>query len=174
VSPRLVLPVRIFLVLMALSLVFVAVHKGREAQRYFSPLVEVPGTVLRAELTDPKPFATADPRAKGAIVQVPSRLRIDVREFPELHFVAILREEPGHAPALPAPGESVTLLVPALWRDLMAGDRVLTIGVKRGTQMLVDPAEYPYAAEYRMAYTAFGAALGAILALVGAWRLRAE
>lgn len=171
VSPRFILSVRLLLVLMALSLGFVAARKGQQAVRYFSPLIELPGTVVSAELTDAIPLAWGNPRAPEVTQPVPTRLAIVLQEFPGLRFMVALRENPELIPPRLNPGERVTLILPSRWRDALVGDRVLAMGLRRGAERLVNPDGYPYAAEYRTGFLALGAAVGACLALLGAWRL---
>ena len=171
-SPRLTLAIRVLLAVIALSLVFVAARRERLAWLYFSPLVDLPGTVLSARLTDPRPMATGDPSTRDVILQVPTRLTVELREYPGLRFLVALREEQGAVPAVPALGDAVTLSLPGRWRDLVAGDRVLAIGLRRGTTVLVNPAEYRYADEFRALFVGVGAAVGALIAGIAAWRLR--
>ena len=171
-SPLLTLAVRVLLAVIALSLVFVAVRRERLAWLYFSPLSDLPGTVVSAQLTDPRPMATGDPRTRDVIVQVPMRLTLELREFPGVRFLVALREEPGAVPAVPVPGEAVVLKLPGRWRDLVAGNRVLAMGLSRGPAVLVDPAGYAFADEFRALFLGVGAALGALVAGIAAWRLR--
>lgn len=170
-SPRLAKVVRWGLVLLALSLVFVAARKGQQARRYLSPLVELKGTVVRAEFADAIPMARGDPGARDVIRPVPTRLRIELREFGGVRFEVALREDAETLPALPEPGEAVTLVLPARWREMEMGDRVLAMGLKRGTEALVDPAGYVYGAEYRTAFLGVGALVGAAVCLIAALRL---
>ena len=75
---------------------------------------------------------------------------------------------------MPAAGDKVTLILPSRWHELEVGERVLAFGLKRGDTVLVDAAKYPYMAEYRTAFLAAGAGIGALIAALGALRLRAE
>jgi hypothetical protein len=170
-SPRFILFVRLLLLLMALSLAFVAARKGQQAIRYFSELIELPGTVVSAELTDAIPLAWGNPKAPQVTQPIPTRMAIMLREFPGLRFMVALRENPELIPPPPNADENVTLLLPARWRESVVGDRALAMGLKRGGNVLVDPAGYPWAAEYRTAFLAVGAAVGAVIAALGAWRI---
>jgi hypothetical protein len=171
-SRRITLAVRVLLAVMAVSLVFVAVRRERLAWLYFSPLADLSGTVVSARLTDPFPMAAGDPRKRDVIVEVPTRLTLELREYPGVRFLVALREEPDAVPPVPAPGEAVTLQLPGRWRDLVAGDRVLAIGLRRGATLLVNPAEYSFADEFRTLFIGVGAALGALIAGIAAWRMR--
>jgi len=170
-SPRLLFLTRAALVVLALALAFVAARKGLQAARYFSPLTELSGTVTSAELTGAIPLAKGNPRAREVTQPVPTRVTLELREQPGLRFQVALREDPDLIPPRIAPGEAVTLLLPGRWRELEVGDRVLAMGLKRAGAVLVDPAGYPWAAEYRTAFLAVGAAVGAAIAALGAWRI---
>jgi hypothetical protein len=171
-SPRLTLATRVLLAVIALSLVVVAVRRERLAWLYFSPLVDLSGTVVSAQLTDPRPMATGDPKTRDVILQVPTRLTIDLQEYPGLRFLVALREESATVPPAPAPGEAVALKLPSRWRNLVVGNRVLAMGLSRGTTVLVDPAGYSFADEFRTLFLGVGAAVGALVAGVAAWRIR--
>jgi hypothetical protein len=170
-SRRQLLFMRLALVFIALSTAPVAVLKGVQATRYLSPLVELPGTVATAALTDAIPMAHGNPRERDIIEPVPTRLTMELREFPGLRFQVALREDPALTPPVPAPGDNVTVILPARWREMEVGPRVLAMGLRRGTTVLVDPAGYPYAAEFRAVFVAVGAAIGAFIAALAAWRL---
>jgi len=170
-SPRLILTGRLLLIVMALSLAWVAAHKGMQAVRFFSPLVELSGTVGSAELTDAIPLAWGNPRAPEVTRPIPTRLAVELQEQPGFRFLVALRENPELIPPRIAPGERVTLVLPGRWREIEAGPRVLAMGLKRGGNVLVDPAGYPYSAEYRSAFLAVAAAVGAVIAALGAWRI---
>lgn len=174
VSPRSTLAVRVLLALIALSLVFVAVRKERQAWLYFSPLIDLTGTVASAELADPVPMAMGDPKTRDVIRQVPTRIAVELKEYPGLRFLVALREDPAAVPAAPPAGETVTLKLPGRWRDLVAGHRVLAIGLSRGASVLVDPASYAYVNEFGALFVGAGAALGAAVSGIAAWRIRAR
>ncbi len=170
-SPRLILPLRVALAIMALSLALLSARKGVQTARYFSPLIDLPGTVVAAELTDPIPLAKDNPRFRSIVAAVPTRLRLELKEYPGLHFQVALREDPDLIPPVLAAGEQVTLILPTRWRESEVGSRVLTMGLRRGTTLLVDPAGYPFAAEFRAAFVAVAAAIGAIIMALGAWKI---
>jgi hypothetical protein len=46
------------------------------------------------------------------------------------------------------------------------------MGLSRGTTVLVDPAGYSFADEFRTLFLGVGAAVGALVAGVAAWRIR--
>jgi len=171
-SSRLTFAVRVLLALTALSLVFVAVRKERLAWLYFSPLVDLTGTVVSAQLTDPLPMATGDPRTREEIQEVPTRLALELKEYPEVRFLVALREDPAAVPPVPSAGETVTLKLLGRWRDLVEGRRVLAIGLSRGASVLVDPAGYAYVNEFTALFVGASAALAAAIAGIAAWRLR--
>lgn len=162
---------RIVLVLIALSLAAVAYRKGRQAALYFSAPVELAGTVDVAAFSHPILLARGNPRAGEVTQPVPTRLDIRLREQPGVQFQVWLPQDPQRQPAPPAVGATVTLVLPGRWRDLEVGERVLAFGLKQRETVLVDAAQYPYAAEYRTAFLAVGAGLGALFAALAAWRM---
>jgi hypothetical protein len=165
---------RIVLVLMAVSLAFVAYRKGGQAVRYFSTPLVVSGTVTASKFDKAIPLARGNPRAGEVTQPVPTRLDVQLKEHPGVLFQVWLPEGPERHPALPAAGDAVTLTLPSRWQELEVGERVLAFGLRRGEQVLVDARQYPYAAEYRTAFLAVGAAIGALIAALGAWRMRSE
>src|SRR5690349_4975449 len=173
-SPRLIRAGRIALVLIAFSLAFVGIRKSNQAIRYFSVPVDVTGTVTASAFDKPIVLARGNPRAGVVSQPVPSRLDVQLKEHPGVLYQVWLPEEPSQHPALPAVGDTVTLVLPVRWQELEVGERVLAFGLKQGDKVLVDPRAYPYAAEYRTAFLAVGALLGALVAAVGAIRMRVE
>lgn len=162
---------RIVLALTALSLAAVAYRKGSQATLYFSAPVELAGTVDVSAFSHPILLARANPRAGEVAQPVPTRLDVRLREHPGVQFQVWLPQEPERHPAPPAVGAAVTLVLPGRWRELEVGERVLAFGLKQGEAVLVDARQYPYAAEYRTAFLAVGAGLGALFAALGAWRM---
>ncbi len=171
-SPRLLRYGRIALVLIALSLAGLAVRKGLQAVRYFSSPTEVSGMVVETAFAKAIPLAHGNPLEGTVTGPVPTRLNVRLRELADIHFEVWLPEDPAQHPALPAVGDAVTLVLPGRWREMGVGpqERVLAFGLKRGGAVLVDAARYPYAAEFRTAFLAVGAAVGALFAALGAWR----
>jgi hypothetical protein len=172
-SPRLLLYGRIALVLIAVSVAAVALRKGLQAARYFSTPIELSGTVTAAAFANAIPMARGNPRAGEVTGPIPTRLDVRLREQPGILFEVWLPEDPALQPPLPALDDAVILTLPGRWREMEVGprERVLAFGLKRGNTVLVDAARYPYAAEYRTAFLAVGAAVGALIAAIGAWRL---
>jgi len=172
--PRLIHYGRIVLVLIALSLAFVAFRKGNQSVRYFSTPSEVSGTVSAAAFAKAIPLARGNPRAGEVTQPVPTRLDVQLQEHSGVQFEVWLPEDPALHPPLPAAGDQVTLILPSRWHELEVGERVLAFGLRRGDQMLVDPKRYPYASEYRTAFLAVGAGIGAFIAALGALNMRVD
>jgi len=170
-SARITLIVRVLLAVMAVSLLFVCIRRERLAYLYFSPLTDLEGTVVSAAPTDPVPMAAGDPRTRADIVQVPTRLSVELAEQPGIRFQVILPEDSVRPPPNVFAGDRVVLRLPSRWRDVLAGNSALTIGLRRGTAVLVDPAGYSYADEFRTLFLGFGAAVGAAIAAIAAWRI---
>ena len=170
--PRLIRAARVILVLLAVSLAFVAFRKSGQSVRYFSTPLEVTGAVTAAYFADAMPLARGNPRAGEVTQPVPTRLDIKLEQHPGVNFQVWLPEDPALHPKLPAIGSEVTLILPSRWHEMEVGERVLAFGLKQGDTMLVDPKNYPYAAEYRTAFVAVGAGLGAAIALLGALTMR--
>src|SRR5579863_992822 len=158
---------RRFLVLIALSLAIVAVRRERLAYFYFSPLTDLPGTILTAELTDPLPMAVGDQTTRTDIREVPTRLTVTLAEVPGVRFVVPLSEEPDSVRPSVAPGEKVVLKLPKRWKDVMVRDRALTLGLSRNSELVVDPLQYSYTDEFRTLFLGVGAAIGALIAGIG-------
>ena len=159
---------RVLLALIAISLIVVAARKGFQAYRYFSPQVALTATVAYAELTDPRPKTPEGPISSKPAQAIPTRLTMRFNEHQGLTFEAALRSDPGQLPTPPRPGSVVTLILPRLWRDLAKGNHVLAFGVREGNTVLVDAAKYPYTAEYRTAFLAVGAVVGAFVSALAA------
>jgi hypothetical protein len=156
---------------MALSLLFVCVRRERLAYLYFSSPMDLEGTVATAALTDAIPMAVGDPTKRAEIRQVPTRLSLELAEQPGIRFQVMLPEDPTWMPPHIAAGERIVLRLPSRWRDVLVGNRALVIGLRRRDQVLVDPDRYSYADESRTLFLGVGAAVGALIAGLSAWRI---
>jgi len=162
---------RILLAVVALSLAVLAAQRGHKASLYFSPPAALLVTVASAELTDYAPMANSGPRSGTVRPPIPTRLTLSVKEHEGVRFEVALRSDPERMPPPPPPGQQVTITLPEKWRQLVTGGRVLAFGVSQGGASIVDPAAYPYTAEYRTLFLAVVAGAGALVAALGAWRL---
>jgi hypothetical protein len=168
---RVTLLVRILLGIFAISLLFVSVRRERLAYLYFSAPMDLEGTVVSAALTDTVPMATDVTRTNPEIRHVPTRLTLELAEQPGIRFQVMLPEDSAWVAPHVLAGEKVSLHVPSRWHDVLVGNRALVMGMRRGGAVLVDPAKYSYADELRTLFLGVGAALGALIAGLAAWRM---